>query len=186
MRHFGEGSVKRQNVCIRRRFQRGLSAANLAFARQKAENIAFGLLKGVRNSGGDRAIAQIARFNGVHTPLRGNADGVPEVTDHFLGIECRGHHEKAQIGSQGAAHFESERKGEVASEGAFVELIKDYEPCIRKFGVAQNALREESLSYNLKARRGRNLAFEADTIADHAAEGFAALGGDVLGTIPRG
>ena len=103
----------------------------------------------------------------------------------FVRIKRRGHHQKAQVVAQRAAHFQRQRKAEIAGERSFVEFVEDDESDVREFRVGEKPLREQSLGDDLQPRLRGDLTLKTHLVTDRPADRLAELLRDVRRAVAR-
>ena len=104
-----------------------------------------------------RLSAEIARLDRKGAALAGDDRRIPEQFCHPRAVQCRRHHEDAQILAQTGLGVAGEREPEIGVERALVKLVEQYRGDAVQFGIVEDLPRKDSLGDDFDARGARHL-----------------------------
>ncbi len=176
----GQAAVQQIHVGVDTGFGKtALDAPHLAHARQEGENVAGLDIEHLPDGGcgvgvdpGVPAGWGPPHFDGVHPRVTfddGRRGLVADQRRHSCGVDRGRHHEQAEVGTDGAAHVQGERKPQVRLQIALVELVEDDAARVGEFGVALEAPGEDALGHDLDPSRPAHAAIRPGDVAHRVA-----------------
>ena len=182
-----QGAVQRQDFAAGAGRHRLDRAPYLALAGKERQYVAGRLLERARYRGGHGHVAEIARLDGEHAPLRAHDFRVrAKVRGDLACVKGGGHDEHPKVRTKRAADLERKREREVALQRTLVELVEHDEPDAAKLGVGEKPLREQALGDDLQPCGRGYLPLEPHLVAHRLADCLAAAARDVRRAVPRG
>ena len=160
--------------------QRSLRTADFAGTRQEGQHIAFGLLQRLQHALCDllAGLAAGARRQVLDRNLEQSATAldhrrIAEQARHALRLQRRRHDQHAQLRIQRRARIQRQGQRQIGRQCALMEFIEDDEANTRQFRIGLDAARQQPFGDDFDAGAGRDLALEADLVADRLADGLA-------------
>jgi len=142
-------------------------------------DVVFKFRAGWKGGGGT-----VGDFDREDAALGADDRGIIQVCCDRLSLQSGGHDDEFEVGADGLLDFAEEGQGEIGVEIAFVEFVEDDEadpPHAFQIRIVEELAGEDAFGEDADAGGGGEAFFEADVVADLAAEGPAIFVGDAFG-----
>jgi hypothetical protein len=135
---------------------------------------------------GVEGFGDVFDINGEGAAFGVEVDAGLEVRLEQAGIEGGRHDDEEQVGPGRFLEVEGLGEGDVAVDVALVEFVEEDGGDAGEGGLRKHLAQEDAFGFEVDAGGGAADGFEADLVADFAAEVHAAFFGDALGEQARG
>jgi hypothetical protein len=135
---------------------------------------------------GVERLGECSISTGKVRPSEWTVDAGLEIRLEQARVQRGGHHDEQQIGPRGLLQVQGLGEGDVAVDVALVEFVEEDGGDAGQVGLRKHLAQEDAFGLEVDAGVGAADGFEADLVADFAAEVHAAFLGDALGEQARG